>query len=158
MKMFDYLIEANNLQKDFSEYGLDETDITFIKELIIGPGVNRGPDKVCHNIPSNFVAKSFMSHVAHGWDERLSLSLDGTLVPCRLGPSRSWYSFTYLGRMKSRIILCRKEGHTNIRISAKRGSNWGPCGRKAVITNPSHDSAQQTLVLIYLPQKDEKLS
>ena len=47
IKMFDYLIDANNLMEEFLKYELDETDVTFIKELIIGPGKDRGPDKVC---------------------------------------------------------------------------------------------------------------
>nr|CAB3265854.1 deoxynucleoside triphosphate triphosphohydrolase SAMHD1 [Phallusia mammillata] len=35
--MFDYLIDDNNLMKDFEEYNLSETDITFIKEMVFGP-------------------------------------------------------------------------------------------------------------------------
>lgn len=33
-KMFDYLLEANNLVEEFRKYGLKEQDITFIKEMI----------------------------------------------------------------------------------------------------------------------------
>ena len=35
--MLDYLIEDNNLLPVFKEYGLDEQDITFIKEQVAGP-------------------------------------------------------------------------------------------------------------------------
>ena len=35
--MLDYLIEDNNLLTVFNEYGLDEQDITFIKEQVAGP-------------------------------------------------------------------------------------------------------------------------
>lgn len=35
--MFDHLLEENCLQSDFERYGLDEQDITFIKEQIAGP-------------------------------------------------------------------------------------------------------------------------
>ena len=58
---------------------------------------------------------------------------NGTLIHRRLAPSRRWYSFTNPGRMKSWVGLGGKEGHTNIRISAKPGSNWGPCGWKGEI-------------------------
>lgn len=37
VKMFDYLLEANNLQEEFKKYDLYEQDIVFIKELIRGP-------------------------------------------------------------------------------------------------------------------------
>lgn len=37
VKMFDYLVKENKLQKEFEYYGLDEQDMTFIKELIAGP-------------------------------------------------------------------------------------------------------------------------
>ena len=59
--------------------------------------------------------------------------LDGTLIHCRLTPSRRWYSFTYPGRMESWVSLGRKEGRTNIQISVERESNWRPCGWKAKI-------------------------
>ena len=35
--MFAHMIEENNLMKVFQEYGLDQQDVTFIKELISGP-------------------------------------------------------------------------------------------------------------------------
>ena len=35
--------------------------------------------------------------------------------------------------MESWISLGGKEGHTKIQISAKLGSNWGPCGQEAEI-------------------------
>ena len=35
--MFDYLIEANQLKEVFAEFGLDDQDISFIKEQIAGP-------------------------------------------------------------------------------------------------------------------------
>ena len=35
--MLDYLIEDNNLLTVFNEYGLDEQDITFVKEQVAGP-------------------------------------------------------------------------------------------------------------------------
>ena len=35
--------------------------------------------------------------------------------------------------MESWVSIGEKEGHTNIRISAKAGSNQEPCGRKAEI-------------------------
>ena len=34
VKMFDYLIEQNDLRQCFDKYGLHEEDITFIKEQI----------------------------------------------------------------------------------------------------------------------------
>ena len=37
MMMFEHLLKVNNLHADFSEYGLDEQDIVFIKEQIGGP-------------------------------------------------------------------------------------------------------------------------
>ena len=44
--MFDHLISTNNLQEEFAKHHLDETDLIFIKELIIGPGKDRGRDEV----------------------------------------------------------------------------------------------------------------
>ena len=38
--MLDHLIEENELMEEMREYGLDENDVTFIKELIIGPSQN----------------------------------------------------------------------------------------------------------------------
>lgn len=35
--MFDYLIEENELRKEFERFGLTEQDITFVKEQIAGP-------------------------------------------------------------------------------------------------------------------------
>ena len=35
--MFEHLINANDLRKEFEKYDLDETDIVFIKEQIAGP-------------------------------------------------------------------------------------------------------------------------
>ena len=55
----------------------------------------------------------------------LRLSLDGTLTHRRLAPSRRWYSFTYPGRMESWISLSRKEGRTNVQISAESGIELG---------------------------------
>ncbi|XP_071173860.1 deoxynucleoside triphosphate triphosphohydrolase SAMHD1-like isoform X2 [Mytilus edulis] len=37
VKMFDYLIEENELRKEFERFGLTEQDITFVKEQIAGP-------------------------------------------------------------------------------------------------------------------------
>ncbi|MPC94748.1 Deoxynucleoside triphosphate triphosphohydrolase SAMHD1 [Portunus trituberculatus] len=34
IKMFDYLLETNNLIEEFDRYGLKDQDITFIKEMI----------------------------------------------------------------------------------------------------------------------------
>jgi HD superfamily phosphohydrolase len=38
--MLDHLIEENGLMEEMMRYGLDENDVTFIKELIIGAGKN----------------------------------------------------------------------------------------------------------------------
>ena len=38
--MLDHLIEENELMGEMWKYGLDENDITFIKELIVGPSKN----------------------------------------------------------------------------------------------------------------------
>ena len=35
--MFDHMIETNNLKEVFESFGLDETDLIFIKEQIAGP-------------------------------------------------------------------------------------------------------------------------
>ena len=35
--MFEFLLEANNLQPEFERFGLGETDIKFIEEQIAGP-------------------------------------------------------------------------------------------------------------------------
>ena len=53
--------------------------------------------------------------------KRKSLSFlpDGTLIHRRLPPSRSWYSFTYPGRIESWVSLGGKEGRTNIQIMAE---------------------------------------
>ena len=76
------------------------------------------------------LAKSFTSQVAHGAGAHLWFfvvisgwefwhSLDGKLIHRRLAISRSWYSFTYPGRMENWVTLGGKEGHTNIQISAE---------------------------------------
>ena len=38
--MLDHLIEANDLMGEMRKYGLDENDLTFIKELIVGQPQN----------------------------------------------------------------------------------------------------------------------
>ena len=42
--MLDHLIEENGLMEEMRKYGLDENDVTldvtFIKELIVGPAKN----------------------------------------------------------------------------------------------------------------------
>ena len=35
--MLDHLISSNNLWTAFEDYGLTQTDLVFIKELIVGP-------------------------------------------------------------------------------------------------------------------------
>lgn len=35
--MFDHMLEENNLREEFIKYGLNEQDITFIKEQIAVP-------------------------------------------------------------------------------------------------------------------------
>ena len=52
LKLFDHLIAVNDLKSEFLKYGLDETDIIFIKELIDGlkqnaknPWLQKGRDK-----------------------------------------------------------------------------------------------------------------
>ena len=35
--MFHHLIDENGLREEMKKYGLEETDLTFIKELIAGP-------------------------------------------------------------------------------------------------------------------------
>ncbi|XP_033109308.1 deoxynucleoside triphosphate triphosphohydrolase SAMHD1-like [Anneissia japonica] len=42
VQMFDHLIEKNKLRKEFTRYRLDDTDITFIKELIYPQGKYEG--------------------------------------------------------------------------------------------------------------------
>ena len=37
VKMFEFLVESNNLWKEFEKYGLQKQDLIFIKELIAGP-------------------------------------------------------------------------------------------------------------------------
>lgn len=37
VKMFDHVVKTNDLSKEFEEYGLDDTDIDFIKEQLNGP-------------------------------------------------------------------------------------------------------------------------
>ena len=44
VKMFDYMIESNNLKDVFEDYGLNEQDLTFIKEQIKGPIKNRSAE------------------------------------------------------------------------------------------------------------------
>ena len=38
--MLDNLIEENGLMEEMRKYGLDENDVIFIKELIVGPAKN----------------------------------------------------------------------------------------------------------------------
>ena len=38
--MLDHLIEENGLMEEMRKYGLDENDVIFIKELIVGPAKN----------------------------------------------------------------------------------------------------------------------
>ena len=54
------------------------------------------------------------------------LPLDGTLIHCWLALSKCGYSCTYPGKMESCVSLGRKEGCTNIRISAKPNMNQVP--------------------------------
>ncbi len=35
--MFDHMMETNGLKEVFESYGLNDTDLTFIKEQIAGP-------------------------------------------------------------------------------------------------------------------------
>ena len=67
------------------------------------------------------------------------LPLDGTLIHCRLAPSRFWYSFTYPRKMENWISLGGKEGYTNIQISAKLtiepGTLWLECRDLTNCTN-----------------------
>ena len=35
--MFDHLIQVNDLQSAFDQYGITDTDLVFVKEQIAGP-------------------------------------------------------------------------------------------------------------------------
>ena len=35
--MFDHLIQVNDLQSSFDQYGITDTDLAFVKEQIAGP-------------------------------------------------------------------------------------------------------------------------
>ena len=35
--MLDYLINSNHLKKEFQRFGLEDKDLDFIKEMIVGP-------------------------------------------------------------------------------------------------------------------------
>ena len=35
-EMFDYLLDANQLRQAFQKFGLNEQDIEFVKELVVG--------------------------------------------------------------------------------------------------------------------------
>ena len=73
------------------------------------------------------------------WEYSIWLPLDETLINHRLASSRRWYSFTYPGRMESRVSLGGKEGCTNIWISAKPGIElgtlWSECRDLTNCTN-----------------------
>ena len=46
--MLDHLIEENGLMKEMEKYGLNDNDVTFIKEMIVGStqGEEKTPKKV----------------------------------------------------------------------------------------------------------------
>ena len=46
VSMFDHLVQVNNMQEHFTQYGFTDKDILFIKELIAGPQDFTSKDKV----------------------------------------------------------------------------------------------------------------
>ena len=46
IKMLQYLIDDNNLKCDFKKYGLTETHVEFIKDLISGNSEGKDKEKI----------------------------------------------------------------------------------------------------------------
>ena len=58
-------------------------------------------------------------------------ALDGTLIHCRLAPSRRWFSFTDLVRMESWVSFGgSRRGHTNVQTSAELGIEFMAVAKK----------------------------
>lgn len=80
IEILQHLIDDNNLGVEFGKYGLDDNDITFIKELIYGPFqkgqedgyVGRGPEK---RFLYEIVANKISSVDVDKWDYMLRDSL-----------------------------------------------------------------------------------
>lgn len=69
VKMFEYLVEVNDLELEFQRYGLFSVDLTFIKEQIAGPSEHCGSVGISQKSTRSFILLTiwFLKRIQLRW-------------------------------------------------------------------------------------------